>query len=227
MNKYKQEKFLNKMIIELFETPFKVAIKKYFKGKLIDIGCGHKPYKELLKGHISEHIGVDHESTIHIHDNIDLFGTAYNIPSDDNQFDSAICTAVLEHLEEPEMAIRECYRVLKPGAYTIYSVPFIWHVHEVPRDFYRYTEFGLKYLFEKSGFEIIEIKPLSGFIVTFLQLHLYLVDGKINRGIIKKLGLLNPYIWVVNHLGLMLNKVDNSTIWTWMYMVTARKPIQA
>jgi SAM-dependent methyltransferase len=80
---------------------------------------------------------------------------------------------VLEHLEEPEAAIRECHRVLRPGGTAIYTVPFIWHLHEEPRDFFRYSKYGLRYLFEKVGFEIVELRALSGFWVTFGQLFVY------------------------------------------------------
>lgn len=82
----------------------------YLKGRLIDIGCGIKPYKNMLAPYVTKHVGVDHQETLHDKSNIDLFGTAYDIPSDDESFDSAICTAVLEHLEEPEAALRECFR---------------------------------------------------------------------------------------------------------------------
>lgn len=107
----------------------------YLSGNLIDIGCGTTPYADMLSPFVVKHVGVDHEATFHDKSNIDLFGTAYEIPTDNETFDTAICTAVLEHLEEPEQALRECHRVLKPGGKAIYSVPFIWHLHEEPRDF--------------------------------------------------------------------------------------------
>lgn len=220
----KRERFINFMVSEIFEAYFFNQAAKYLKGKLIDIGCGVKPYKVALAPYIAEHIGVDHEGTSHDKSSIDLFGTAYQIPAESNTFDSAICTAVLEHLEEPEQAIKECYRVLKSGGVAIYSVPFIWHVHEAPRDFYRYSCYGLEYLFKKAGFEIIEIKPLSGFAVTFLQLHIYLVNGKFNRGVLRKFKIIDAYIWLCHKLGLWLNKRDSTTEWTWMYVVTVRKP---
>jgi SAM-dependent methyltransferase len=219
----KREYLLNRMIIEIFDKNFLDISSKFLKGKLIDIGCGIKPYKKVLEPFVTEHVGVDHEDTTHDKSKIDYFGTAYNIPVDSNSFDSAICTAVLEHLEEPELAIRECFRILKPGAFAIYSVPFMWHVHEAPRDFYRYSRYGLKYLFEKAGFEVIEIRPLSGFLVTFMQLHLYIINGKFNKGIIRHLRILDAYTWICNSIGLKLNRFDKSYDWTWMYIAVVKK----
>jgi len=125
----------NTLINYIHDKELKQFARSYLRGRLIDIGCGTKPYKELLAPYVTEHIGVDHVDTFHDKSNIDIFGTAYEIPADDESFDSAICTAVLEHLEEPEVALRECHRVLKKGGIAVYSVPFIWHLHEEPRDF--------------------------------------------------------------------------------------------
>ncbi len=163
----------NVLVLGIMQRELRYFGEKYINGSLVDIGCGLKPYLDLLAPYVTEHIGVDHDETIHEKSNIDRFGTAYDIPAEDGEFDSALCTAVLEHLEEPETALRECFRVLKPGGVAIYSVPFIWHLHEEPRDFYRFSKYGLKYLFEKVGFEIVELKALSGFWVTFGQLFVY------------------------------------------------------
>ncbi len=54
----------------------------YLNGRMIDIGCGTKPYKEILSPYVNEHIGVGHEDTFHGNSMIDLFGTAYEIPAD-------------------------------------------------------------------------------------------------------------------------------------------------
>ncbi len=213
----------NYLVNKIFEDNFTELTNKYINGKLIDIGCGIKPYKEMLSHLVTEHVGVDHHITVHDKSNIDLFGTAYQIPCNDDVFDSAICTAVLEHLEEPEQAIRECFRVLKKGGHAIYSVPFIWQLHEQPRDFFRYSKYGLQYLFEKAGFEVIEVRPLSGFAVTFIQLHLYIIKGKFEKGIIKKMGIIRLYSYLMQRFGLFLNKKDNTKEWTWMYTIVAKK----
>ncbi len=197
--------------------------KKYLSGDMIDIGCGIMPYKELLSPFVKEHIGVDHEITFHDKSNIDLFGTAYEIPVDNETFDAAICTAVLEHLEEPEQALKECNRVLKSGGVAIYSVPFIWHLHEEPRDFYRFSKYGLRYLFEKTGFEVLEIEALSGFWVTFGQLFVYNIY-RFNRGPLRFIPIIPAIGLIVQGLSYILDRIDKSEQWTWMYMVVARKP---
>lgn len=213
------------LVNKIHDEQLLLLTKKYLKNRLLDIGCGTKPYRDLLGPYVSEHIGVDQEGTLHDKSNIDLFGSAYQIPTEDASFDSAICTAVLEHLEEPELALRECYRVLKPGGVAIYSVPFIWHLHEEPRDFYRFSKYGLKYLFEKVGFEVLELKALSGFWVTFGQLFVYYLY-RFNLG---------PFRWfrIIYTLGLLiqafsyfLDKLDKTEQWTWMYMVVAKKKIE-
>lgn len=213
----------NRLVIGIFEKKFLELSAQHVRGDLIDIGCGKKPYAPALRQLVNKHVGVDHEGTFHDKSNIDIFGTAYDIPLGDALFDSAICTAVLEHLEEPEQALRECFRVLKPGGKAIYSVPFIWHLHEEPRDFFRYSKFGLKHLFEKTGFNVIDIVPLSGFWVTFLQLQIYYFK-RFDRGVLKTLRLFKLFAWILQKIGAILHRFDRSYKWTWMYIVVAQKP---
>ena len=213
----------NVLVQGILQKKLKQKVENYLSGRLLDIGCGTKPYKDMLSPFVEEHIGVDHEATFHDKSNVDLFGTAYEIPADDETFDSAICTAVLEHLEEPEQALRECFRVLKSGGYAIYSVPFIWHLHEEPRDFYRYSKYGLKYLFEKAGFEVLKITPLSGFWVTFGQLFVYNIY-RFNRGPLRYIPVIPALGLIIQGISYVLDRIDKSEQWTWMYMVVARKP---
>lgn len=196
----------------------------HFRGRLIDIGCGEKPYRKMMAPLVTEHVGVDHEGTTHRRDAIDLFGTAYAIPVPDASFDSALCTGVLEHLEEPEAALRECFRVLRPGGHAIYSVPFIWHLHEEPRDFFRFSKYGLRYLFDKVGFEIVGIQALSGFWTTFTTLASYDLS-RWQRGPLRWIRAIELVTAAGQLVGHAFDKIDRAEQWTWLYTVVARKPM--
>ena len=111
----------NWLVYRITDEALSTAFSRYASGLLADVGCGDKPYREMLRLYVAHHVGIDHLDTLHDRANIDLLGSAYDIPVSNEYFDSAICTAVLEHLEEPDKAIKETRRVLKQGGYAIYS----------------------------------------------------------------------------------------------------------
>jgi SAM-dependent methyltransferase len=224
MGKFQLTRLHNWLIFSVINPALRTACEKYAKGKLADIGCGEKPYREMLSNLVSSHLGIDHAETLHEKGSIDIFGTIYNIPVIDGEFDTVLCTDVLEHVEEPSDALREANRILKPGGYAIYTVPLFWHLHEEPRDFYRYTKHGLRYLFERNGFEIVELISLSGFVVTFAQELCYFlmrIPGKRSW---------NPLFWVVGLLvtviqstAYVLRYIDKSNEFTIEYLIVGEK----
>ena len=220
------KRIMNLLIYSIHDRALAQAASVNLRGRLIDIGCGTKVYRNLLAPYVDEHVGLDHEETLHDKSNIDIFGSAYKIPVADESFDSAVCTAVLEHLEEPEQAPRECYRILKPGGVAIYSVPFIWHLHEEPRDSYRYSKYGLEYLFGKVGFEILNIQALSGFWVTFGLLFVYNLY-RLNRGPLRWFRIIDAIGLLIQGFAYVLDRIDKSEQLTWMYMVVARKKAES
>jgi SAM-dependent methyltransferase len=224
-NSFKLVKYYNWLIFKIINPALEPLLKKYAHGRTADIGCGEKPYKEILSHLVDEHIGIDHPNTIHNRSNIDIFSDAYKIDIPDESIDFILCTDVLEHLEEPKQAIAEAYRILKKGKYVIYTVPLFWHLHEEPRDFYRYTKYGMSYLFEQNGFKIIEIISLSGFIVTFTQLFAYyLLRFRKGKYFNPLWWFIPPFVFIVQRIAYLLNKIDNSKMFTVEYIVVAHKP---
>ena len=209
---------MNLLVNRIHDRHLVHCASKYLRGRSIDIGCGAIPYRELLSPYVDSYFGVDPSGFP------DVRATAYAIPVKECSFDSAICTAVLEHLEEPEQALQEAYRVLKPGGVAIYTVPFIWHLHEEPRDFYRFTKYGLKYLFEKVGFEVLELRALSGFWITFGQLLVYNMY-RFNRGPLRWFHITDGIGLLLQGMAYILDRFDRTEQWTWMYLIAARKKV--
>jgi len=215
--------YYNWLIQKILWKELLIVAKNHARGRLIDIGCGVMPYKNLFNKFVSRQIGLDLYNTIHIKQYIDLFGSAYSIPIKDNTFDTAVLTQVLEHLEEPDRAISEVFRILKSPGIAILIAPMYWHVHEEPRDFYRFTKYGLKYIFEKNGFMVLELKPLHGFVVTFGQELVYFTL-KFNKFII-----IRPLVYLIcffiQIISYFLNNFDKSYDFAGHHIVVAKKKI--
>jgi SAM-dependent methyltransferase len=67
-----------------------------------------------------------------------------------------LCTEVLEHLPEPQKAVDEIFRVLKPGGTLLLTTRFLFPIHDAPHDYFRFTKYGLRYLLR--GFEILKLE---------------------------------------------------------------------
>ncbi|MHA1875451.1 MAG: class I SAM-dependent methyltransferase [Promethearchaeota archaeon] len=143
-----------------------IDAKKYARGRLLDVGCGDKPYELIFADAINDYIGMDlpiSESANKLEKQVDVYGSALDFPLKSNSFDAVLSTEVIEHLPEPKKMLKEAYRVLKNGGYLILTAPMTWGLHEIPHDYYRYTKYGLKYLAESVGFEVVYIKESCGF----------------------------------------------------------------
>lgn len=145
-----------------------------FEGYLLDIGCGKMPYKDYILQHsrTESYIGLDIESALPYDNDIkpDYTWNGVKMPFEDNSFHCAIGTEVLEHCPEPEIVLKETYRVLKPEGTFFFTVPFLWNLHEVPNDAYRYTPFSLERHLKNSGFKEISIMATGGWHASMAQM---------------------------------------------------------
>lgn len=146
--------------------------------KILDVGCGTKPYSVLFQKH--DYIGIDIKGDSHINTpaTVDKFFDGKNIPFDNNEFDLVIFTQVFEHVEYPEKLIKEIHRVLKNEGVLFLTMPFVWNEHEIPHDFRRFTTFGHKQILKQNNFKCISIQPTTGVFGTCGQLiSAFLIEG--------------------------------------------------
>jgi SAM-dependent methyltransferase len=76
---------------------------------------------------------------------IDVQGDLHALPFEGESIDVILMTEVLEHLEEPWVALRECHRVLRARGLLVITTRFMYPMHDV-HDYYRYTHEGLQHL---------------------------------------------------------------------------------
>ena len=150
-----------------WEKFFDKYIREIAKEKIIlDIGSG-KPFQkemEIYKGIFKDcrYYSIDFVSQF----GPNIIGDIHHLPIKSKSADAIICKAVLEHIEDPQQAVKELYRVLQKGGKLFAYVPFIYPYHggEKYKDFYRFTKDGIDYLFR--NFTNVKVIPIRGFFGT-------------------------------------------------------------
>lgn len=140
--------------------------------KVLDIGGGFRDRKREI-----ESIGLVTVLDIEKGENVDVVGNAHKLPFEKNVWDVVTLFMVLEHLYDPQIAIREINRVLKGEGLLLLTTIQYWHKHDTPKDYYRFTKNGLLYILEKNGFRIKKIWSMGGpCLVVFHAIELNLPD---------------------------------------------------
>ena len=141
-------------------------VMPYFGENHLDIGCGRLPFKNMIleEGSVKNYIGLDIENPIHQSGDFkpDIFWDGKTIPLEDDSMDSAMLVEVLEHVPDPVSILKEANRVLKKDASLFITVPFLWNLHEVPNDEYRYTPFCIRRMLEETNFAEVEMEGTGG-----------------------------------------------------------------
>jgi SAM-dependent methyltransferase len=129
---------------------------------VLDAGAGKSPYKSLFQE-------AHYESTDFCQVEQKIYGEITyvceltHIPVPDFYYDLVLLTQVLEHVPEPNLVLKEIHRILRPGGALWLSAPLYFEEHDIPFDFYRYTQYGLKHLLSTAGFTIEKLTWLEGY----------------------------------------------------------------
>ena len=200
----------------VFKRYLKHAIP-FINGRLLDVGCGCKPYENLFS--CDEYIGVDLSSS----SNPDIVGDIRDLRELGNEsFDSVLSNQVLEHVDEVEKVISEMYRVLKYDGYVCITVPFIGRLHGMPHDYWRFSSSGIRYLLEKYNFSILQLEPMGGFVTTQLCLWHFFIYELCRQSMITRVLLLLPTA-IMNLLSILIYRFDFDKSTPSNYIVIAQK----
>ena len=153
--------------------------------RVLDVGCGVKPYYPWFEPFVSDYIGVD----IAGNPNAELEGTVEAIPVDDGSFDLVLCTQVLEHCDDPGQGVRELRRVVRDGGRVLLSTHGVQAYHPVPHDRWRWTHEGLERLFlTNASWTAVTVTPAAGTTATLALLLSIYVDLLTSRAHVAPLG---------------------------------------
>ncbi len=147
---------------------------------MLDVGAKNAPYQQAIGA--TRYLTLDIDPACEP----DVCCDLHDLDAPAASFDTIIATEVLEHLYEPQRAIDEMHRVLKPGGVCLLSTRFIYEYHADPQDYYRFSKDALAYLFR--SFERVELYPHGNRLQAIWQL---LAGSKRTLGL---LSWLNPVV---------------------------------
>jgi len=162
------------MLGEFFIIKMKMQkhLKVLFKSSdlILDLGCGDKPYyHKSIKGDIFS-------TDIRYTKNTKIICDAMSLPLKKSKFDGVMCISSLYYYKNPFDAIKQISYVLKKNGKLVLITPFIYPIHDVPIDKYRFTKYGLREIL-KNEFEIKEIKAVGGIFNIFAIFFHSLIKG--------------------------------------------------
>lgn len=152
--------------------------------RVLDVGCGERPYEPLFAPYTASYTGVDPVDN----PRADLKAAAEELPLADGSVDVALCIQVLEHVDDPQAVVRELARVTAGGGRVLLSTHGVMVYHPNPVDRWRWTHEGLERLFEQAGpWARLSVTPASGTTACIAMLASIYVEHVLRRARLGKL----------------------------------------
>lgn len=109
---------------------------------MLDVGAKDSPYKHLFNK------GQYFSTDIKYNENLSFVAGLMALPIKSNSLDLVVCTEVLEHVNNPQLVVKQLFNVLRRNGILIVTVPSIYRFHPDPVDYWRFTSQGIKKLLE-------------------------------------------------------------------------------
>tara|TARA_B100000886_G_scaffold335675_1_gene293132 strand:+ start:485 stop:1153 length:669 start_codon:yes stop_codon:yes gene_type:complete len=207
-----------KNLDNFIKISFNKEIAKNRTSKVLNVGSGGN-LENLIKKNFEDVFSIDIDKGRKPDQIIDICDE--NFEKKINYKPSLVCCfEVLEHTKNPSKAIQNIYNILKKDDYFLVSVPFNFHIHDEPNDFFRFTYYGLKMLF--NDFSEVKIKRRNGWLESIFVNIIRLEKEKNNLSkIIGKIFILVYFI--LFPLIILIQKIITSEKLTTGYYVEAKK----
>jgi SAM-dependent methyltransferase len=235
---------LNSLFIRDFISSTFSSVMLRPGSRLLDLGCGTKPYSTFYSGVVETVTAADYAPR----GPIDVCVDASRLPFAAESFDIILFTEVIEHLPDPSTVLNEIERVLRPGGMLVLTWPMSYGMHEIPNDFSRLTEFGMSYHLSRSGLNFERLHRRGDVFAVLATITTQLIRGVFSitdRHLALRplnwlaIGVTNGIIylayWFIRNAerldpespGKRLSGLGNLALWTLGYCAVIRKPARA
>lgn len=163
----------SRLIADITAGFYDKYLPQYATGKLLDLGCGMAPFQFIYNNYVTQAVLLDWKNSKSDNTPLDyVCDLTKSLPFSDNEYDTIILSDVLEHIPNPMNLWLEMSRVLKAEGILILNVPFFHYLHEIPHDYYRYTEYALRYFATSAGLEVLVLEEIGGLPEVLADLHI-------------------------------------------------------
>ena len=192
--------------------------------RVLDAGAGECRFRPQFAH--TRYFAIDHGKGDPNWDysHLDVVGALEALPFSSAVFDGLLNIVVLEHVEKPESVLQEMARVLKPRGRIFLVAPLCWELHQIPEDYFRFTEYGLRSLLARAGLRVESLRPIGGYFWLMGRRAFNFLRFWQRGWRVILLPLFVPFFgFVLPLLNYYLDRLDREKIFTLGYVVLAEK----
>lgn len=152
----------------------------FIHSRLLDIGCGSKPYSLFIDSLVSHYVGIDLPSQARDSQS-DLWADGLSLPFKMESFDTVLSTDILSEIPSPVHLFQEANRVLKFGGHLVLLMSNGRYLAGRTPYYANYTTRGLRLLVEKNGFNVQVLQCRGRFLPYFIDLAIQVMHNRLIR----------------------------------------------